>query len=67
MNYLLLTVTLKEPGQLFSAPVGQITGIGYGRYSNTGRILLASGGHVDTLETYEELVTMYEELTDVPQ
>lgn len=66
-KFRLLTVTGMDSKKLFSAPVGQITGISHGRFTNTGRILLSSGGHVDTVETYAELVSQYTKLTDVPE
>ena len=67
MKFLLLTVTTKETNKLFSAPIGQITGISYGRFLGSGRLVLTSGGHVDTVESYEDLISLYEELTEVSQ
>jgi hypothetical protein len=66
MKFLLLTVTDRSTGKLFSTPIGQITGIGYSRWGS-GQVNMTNGGRVETVEAYEDLVSLYEELTEVPQ
>jgi hypothetical protein len=63
-QFRLLTVTSVDRKKLISVPIGQITLIGYGQYTGTGRLILTSGGHVDTVEPYEDLVSLYEELAE---
>jgi hypothetical protein len=59
----LLTVTNLSSKNLVSIPVKHVVGLSHGRFTGHGAISTTTGNTFDTVETYSELVQMYQDLT----
>jgi hypothetical protein len=59
----LFTVTMSHNNKLFSAPVNQIQGLGEANNKEETGFIQVGGQLVKTIETYSELLRMYQDLT----